>query len=186
MANNAELMSFLENVPIGTIMPLGADITDSAISTMLNEEGWLPCIGLSLKKSEYRSLFDVILYQFGGAGDFFNLPDLRGLFARGAQAPNSAGPGGVVGAVQESSTYLPTNPFSLEQAGEHQHTLVNLPTDSRWTYYTAGHTTAAWEDGSPTTNAAGAHSHVVNVGGDKETRALNVYVDFVIKYKDVA
>lgn len=184
MANNPELMTFASNLPIGTIMPLAADITDAAIVAQLNEEGWLPCLGSSLKKSDYRSLFDVILYQFGGKDELFNLPDLRGLFPRGAQAPNAAGPGAVVGTVQESTTRLPNNPFVLQETGEHAHSLVNLPTASRWTYYTAGYTTAAWKDEATPTNAAGAHSHTINVGGDKETRPLNVYVDFVIKWKD--
>lgn len=184
MAKNPELMSFASNLPIGTIMPLAADITDPAMAAALNEEGWLPCTGQSIKKSDYRSLFDVILYQFGGENDTFMLPDLRGLFPRGAQAANAAGPGAVVGTVQESSTRLPTNPFVLQEAGEHTHTLVNLPTGNHHTYYTAGHQTAAWRDDATATNGAGAHSHVINVGGDKETRPVNVYVDFVIKYRD--
>ncbi|MGH2508543.1 MAG: phage tail protein [Ktedonobacteraceae bacterium] len=184
MVHNPELMVFASDLPIGTIMPLAADITEPAIAAALNAEGWLPCLGLSVKKSDYRGLFDVILYQFGGENENFNLPDLRGLFPRGAQASNAASPGAIVGAVQASTTRLPNNPFGLQEAGGHAHTLVNLPTASRYTYYTAGHSTASWRDDAPAINGAGAHYHVINVGGDKETRPLNVYVDFVIKYKN--
>lgn len=183
MAHNPELMIFVSDLPIGTIMPLAADVTEPAIAAALNAEGWLPCTGLSVKKSDYRSLFDVILYQFGGEGEDFTLPDMRGLFPRGAQEEDSTGPGAVIGAVQENMTRLPDHPFGLQEAGEHAHTLVNLPTASRYTYYTAGHSTAAWRDDAPTINGAGTHAHAINVGGDKETRPVNVYVDFVIKYK---
>lgn len=186
MAHSLEPLALLPKVPLGTIMPLAADVTESAISTQLLEEGWLPCIGLSLKKGDYRSLFDIIQYQFGGGGDFFNLPDLRGLFVRGAQAPTSNESGGVVGTLQESATHTPVmQPFVLDEQGEHAHTLINLPTSSHYAYYTAGHTTAAWDDNSTATSATGAHSHVITSGGDKETRPLNVYVDFVIKFQEV-
>lgn len=186
MAQKTPLMTFLSNTPIGTILPFAGDVTDATVSALLNEEGWLPCIGLSFNKKDYRDLFAVIGYRFGGGGDFFNLPDARGLFIRGAQAPEDKGPGAVLGAVQESSTALPITPFVIQEAGEHDHTLVNLPTGNHQTYYTAGHETAQWTDTNTTTNPAGAHFHTVNMGGDKETRPLNVYLDYIIKYKESA
>lgn len=40
--------------------------------------GWLRCDGRELSVSEYNELFQVIGYSFGGQGDIFKLPDLRG------------------------------------------------------------------------------------------------------------
>ena len=186
MAQNKTLMTFLSDTPIGTILPFAGNVIDSATSSMLSEEGWLPCIGSSLNRKDpnYANLFTVIGYRFGGKDDSFNLPDARGLFVRGAQAPESKGPGAPLGAVQECSTALPSKPFILQEAGGHNHTLVNLPKDSHDSYYTAGHQTAEWSDTDTKTNAAGAHFHTVNLGGDKETRPLNVYLDYIIKYKE--
>ena len=41
-------------------------------------DGWLLCNGQSVSKISYPDLFTVIGYQYGGAGDNFNLPDFRG------------------------------------------------------------------------------------------------------------
>lgn len=41
-------------------------------------EGWLLCDGRELKVSAYFNLFSVIGYTYGGEGDTFYLPDLRG------------------------------------------------------------------------------------------------------------
>lgn len=40
--------------------------------------GYLQCDGSVLKKNEYAKLFGVIGYKFGGAGNTFRVPDLRG------------------------------------------------------------------------------------------------------------
>lgn len=184
MAENHALMTFVANVPTGAILPFAGDTTDQETLTLLKEEGWLPCDGAALSKAEYRPLFDVLGYQFGGAEESFHVPDARGLFTRGAQSRDSRGPSGPPGTVQTSATALPTIPFVVNELGEHDHTMINLPTSDHHTYYTAGHYTAAWNDSAPQTDSGGYHSHTVNGGGDKETRALNVYLDYVIKYKE--
>ncbi|MGE5391568.1 MAG: tail fiber protein [Deltaproteobacteria bacterium] len=41
--------------------------------------GWMPCNGQSLNKDEYRPIFEIIKYTFGGDGqNLFNLPNLQG------------------------------------------------------------------------------------------------------------
>jgi hypothetical protein len=67
--------------------------------------GYLPCDGRSLaNNSTYADLFAAIGYTWGGSGGNFNLPDLRGLFLRGAgtnattkMSNNQFAQGGVVG-----------------------------------------------------------------------------------------
>lgn len=45
--------------------------------------GWFECNGAVLDKDTYIDLFNVIRYTFGGSGNQFLLPDLRGEFLRG-------------------------------------------------------------------------------------------------------
>lgn len=45
--------------------------------------GWFECNGAVLDKTIYVDLFNVIGYSFGGSGNQFLLPDLRGEFLRG-------------------------------------------------------------------------------------------------------
>lgn len=40
--------------------------------------GWLPCDGATYNKADYEELFVRIGYQFGGSGNTFKVPDLRG------------------------------------------------------------------------------------------------------------
>jgi microcystin-dependent protein len=56
-------------------------------SNVLTQQGsgnWIICDGRSLDKNDYPELFLVIGYNFGGSGDDFNIPDLRGRFPVGA------------------------------------------------------------------------------------------------------
>lgn len=40
--------------------------------------GWLLCYGQSISKTTYPDLFAIIGYTYGGSGNNFNIPDLRG------------------------------------------------------------------------------------------------------------
>ena len=40
--------------------------------------GWLMCYGQSISKATYPELYDIIGYTYGGSGDNFNVPDMRG------------------------------------------------------------------------------------------------------------
>jgi hypothetical protein len=65
-------------VPTGTIIAYAKNATPPG--------GWLQCNGSSISKTTYADLFDVIGVTFGGTstGTTFDLPDLRGVFVRGA------------------------------------------------------------------------------------------------------
>lgn len=60
--------------PVGTIVYYPAETIPI---------GWLECNGQSLNKNTYTNLFNVIGYRYGGSGDLFKIPDLRGEFIRG-------------------------------------------------------------------------------------------------------
>ncbi len=65
-------------IPPGAVMSFARDTAPS---------GWLICDGASLSRTvsnnAYQPLHTAIGYVFGGSGDIFNLPDLRGEFVRG-------------------------------------------------------------------------------------------------------
>ncbi len=63
-------------------------------------EGWVVCDGSSYSTTTYADLFNVIAYTFGGAGANFNVPDMRGRFARGFDTTNAIDPGRVFGSTQ--------------------------------------------------------------------------------------
>ncbi len=67
--------------------PTVGDLKMSAVT--VDHLGWLLCDGRSLTVSEWRFLFNIIGYQFGGSGSTFNLPDARG---RVAGAVNDVAP----------------------------------------------------------------------------------------------
>jgi microcystin-dependent protein len=179
-------------VPIGTVLMFGGDASDPAAADKLRAEGWLPCFGQKLASADYRSLFNVVQFFFGGEGETFHLPDIRGQFIRGARTATDTGPGGTLGTAQNYSTMLPLHPIEtkdgslLEAAGVggHSHTLDNLPKDRHESYYTAGHQTAEYGGDSTQVDSAGAHWHAIVSGGDKESRPINVYVDFIIKFAE--
>jgi microcystin-dependent protein len=62
--------------PVGAIMMFPSPTIPS---------GWLACNGQELDKSDITNLplFGIIGYTYGGTGNKFNVPDLRGLFVRG-------------------------------------------------------------------------------------------------------
>lgn len=68
-----ELMK-MRGIPIGTVMYY------AAASAPI---GWLKCDGALVSKYAFPQLFNKIGYTYGGSGNDFRLPDLRGEFLRG-------------------------------------------------------------------------------------------------------
>lgn len=68
------------DLPVGVVIPW-AGITVPPCNYLL-------CDGASYNKSDYKKLFDTIQYTYGGSGDTFKVPDMRGRFPLGVS--NSA------------------------------------------------------------------------------------------------
>ncbi|MBB6478465.1 phage tail protein [Spirochaeta isovalerica] len=64
-------------IPVGSIMPFAGDSIP---------DGWLLCDGAAVSRNDYQRLFSVIniMYGEGDSSFTFNVPDLRGVFLRGA------------------------------------------------------------------------------------------------------
>lgn len=66
-------------VPVGVIYPFGGDSSKVP-------DGYLPCDGRAVSRTEYSALFNVIGTSFGNGDNVstFNVPDFRGRFLEGA------------------------------------------------------------------------------------------------------
>lgn len=80
--------------------------------------GWLLCYGQAISKTSYAILFSVIGTTYGGSGDNFNLPDLRG------RVPVALDNMGGSNANVLTNTYNPNRDTLGGDIGEEAHTLI--------------------------------------------------------------
>jgi len=104
---------FARNPPVGTIMAWAGDAEPPA------DSGWVLCDGRELNTNEYRELANVLADYWGEPSENGKvvLPDLRGMFLRGAGGAAA----GDVGSRQEYATALPQTPFVTDETGGHTH-----------------------------------------------------------------
>lgn len=163
--------------------PIGAIIAFPGNSDPPSSSHWALCDGSPQSiTGPFAPLFGVIGFANGGtqaSGNFY-LPDYRGRFLRGtaygtkndpdSQSRTALKPGGNtgdnVGSVQGFDTAPPVHrPFELR---------LHLPTSSLSNAATAvGPTASNWNGGTV---------KVPFQGGDAETRPINAYVLYYIKY----
>ena len=132
------------------------------------------------------------------ARQYFNVPDFRGRFPRGvshgsgndpdAAFRTASGVGGntgdAVGSAQGYASGAPAVVMTTSINGHHTHTVDHVPIDAS-AYPVAGDHLAAWNEGSAPTKNAGTHTHAVSGGGDAESRPVNAYCYFLIKFAQV-
>ena len=150
-------------VPPGTIIAYGGKVAPA---------GWLVCDGKSIDKTNYPALYAVIGGGFGAGGTAFNVPDLRGRFLRGwdngakrdpeAENRTPMSPGGAkndnIGSVQ------------LDEFKSHTHNYVAM-------LQTTGNDTS-----SELYERYGDYQKASSAAGGTETRPINAYVNYIIKY----
>ncbi len=182
-------------VPVGTVIAFAGPL--SAVPA-----GWLACDGTLYDgtQAKYAALFGVIGTAHGGTTSLsqFNVPDYRGMFLRGVDTagagsrdPDSAtrtaaatggNTGNAVGSVEAQGTSR--NGLALTDPG-HAHTVVDGsgaiatgPALGAGTYVVptslSSGTTIVTTTVTPTGVTLGA--------GDHETRPVNAYVNYIIKY----
>ena len=192
-----------DGITAGAI-PVGSVIMSAVNSAPAQ---YLLCDGSSVARSTYESLFNALSIETGGAytlpsfgyetSTHFNLPDLRGKFARfvdgGAGNDPDAGSrtaqgtngstGDSIGSMQADASA--PNGLSTTSAGSHTHNFITRwgGTGSRgaWT----GPASAGIANQSSTiteTFMQAAGSHVHGLTGDNETRPLNLNLKAYIKY----
>ena len=185
-------------VPVGTVI-------SQAGSASLGMD-WGEADGGVMSASAYPELFARIGYTFGGAGDVFLKPDLRGEFQRGWDDGRGVDAGRVFGSSQSDDNKSHTHSSSVTSDGSHNHTAsidasgdhfhtfaMPLVSDNN-TVGTDGPSTA--DDGTHVTQTenAGTHSHAITVNGNgyhshgvtviasgSEGRPRNIALKFFIK-----
>jgi len=133
--------------PIGLILPFGSDTPP---------EGYLLCDGDTIAIADYPELFSVVGHSFGGSGDDFFVPDLRG---------------------KTVISFSGGFPF-LSSGGETDHTLTEseIPSHSHTIPLTA--TTLAVEPGevTVTTPVPFFTSNTGDTGGDGEHNNMQPFL----------
>lgn len=186
-------------VAIGCIVPFAGEVDDLPV-------GWHMCDGGNMDTTQYADLFAVIGYAWGGEGDTFKVPDLRGAFLRGVDhgqeidedsenrvAMNGGNTGDKVGSYQ----YCAIKSHSHEgkkttEVGNHTHNFEGYSAPDLQAS-TASSTDIVLDNGDGFGNTsttadentieAGAHSHTFTTDstGVMETRPENMAVNYIIR-----
>ncbi|KQB42577.1 tail fiber protein [Flavobacterium aquidurense] len=113
---NSNFNLFPISCPVGSIIAFAGKIGNSSDSNEpfttqpIEAFGWMVCDGSALNASQYPELYVVLGNLYGGSGNTFNLPDLRGQFLRGIGEDNAstenrtAAPNGEVNGVGSTQT----------------------------------------------------------------------------------
>jgi len=180
-------------VRVGTILPYGGELISKdgqeanpeakiqIHQQILEQQGWFLCDGRQLNRGEYEDLYHIISANFGAPdSEHFNLPDLRGRFARGvdhiihsdliqmrdpnrdSRVASAAGgnSGPLVGSVQE------------DELKSHKHKIYG------WHGTESGNRKVQSFDYFTRTDRYGDEPY--NSGGGSETRPKNIYVHWII------
>jgi microcystin-dependent protein len=196
--NNTQLLAVpyaktAENgLPPGTILPFGGD--KSKVPA-----GFLPCDGTLYSATTYADLYNAIGSNWGGDASSFRVPDLRGLFLRGAGEgtgdPDGANrvaikPGGntgdKVGSWQGDGTRSHIHNGTTNSDGAHNHLLkshqAGNSNDSFRQYYVVDPDGNDTQRSFPSDGSAHQHAFTTDATGGNETRPKNAAVLYIIKY----
>lgn len=138
-------------------------------------DGWLVCNGSAVSRTEYALLFDAIgtTYGAGNGTTTFNLPDMRGEFARGLDLGRGIDAGRVLGSAQADSFRSHAHPATASAAGQHRHDNGSgNQADGR----PGGAVRGVGAGSQSVTGYDGDHTHTITVAsaGGSETRGRNV------------
>lgn len=186
-------------IPVGTVMAYMGDGSDLSA---LQSNGWYLCDNRQistlpgLTSQEKTDLTNI--FTRAGNPSPGNLPDLRGMFLRGAdnRALNNADPdfnkrsgsGKKIGSVQGDSVGRHTHNLRIDNGGVHNHRLFLTARTQDGSFGVTGGRTSDGDDGYAGNNAiepSGLHTHsgFAEENSGSETRPKNVYVNYIIKVK---
>lgn len=176
------LVPSLPGVPIGAIQQF-------AMTTL--PAGWLECDGSAISRVTYAALFGTIGTTFGtGNGSTtFNIPDMRGYFARGWDHGAGVDPARVFGSTQTSANLAHTHTGTTgTESATHTHSYTaqgryGLNQQSTSVFRpavgdSAGSTPTLITD---TESATHTHSFTTGSSGGSESRPINLALLFAIK-----
>ena len=164
--------------PTGSLLPFAGTVAPS---------GYLLCDGSAISRTTYATLFSTIgtAYGNGNNSTTFNVPDTRGYFLRGVDGTANRDPNHSTRTALNGGN-TGNNPGSIQTAG----TAVNGLSDSGHTHVENVNTVGGGGSGiQPATFSASGASGISTATGhaaltstDSETRPVNLYVNYIIKY----
>ena len=195
--NGSGVLSFATfgSVPVGAIFCM----PEPAVPT-----GYVECNGQSLNKTQSANtaLFNLIQYKYGGSGNNFNVPDLRGQFVRGVNTSNSGldtnrGIGSTQSSQNQSHNHSYGNNSITVSGANHNHSIRKISlqpsiasvgiTLGSGQGYQIGYATNFNGDTNQAINTSGNLSMSGSVGitinnaGGSESRPNNVALMYIIK-----
>lgn len=178
--NDAEVAGF---TALNSTNPAGTII---AIAGESKPVGYLFCDGRSVSKTTYPDLWAAIKYTYGGSGDNFSLPDLRGMFLRGWSSTSgndpdkdSRGGGNTIGSLQNDG--FKSHNHTMDTAGNHRHFITGLARRGGSNAGTTGSGVNEAVSFDTYSNYEGVHTHEIENNGGQETRPENIAVAYYIK-----
>jgi microcystin-dependent protein len=185
--NRLKSVESTPGLPAGTIVAFGGPVVPA---------GWLPCNGAEVKRSEYPALFSAIgtAHGSGDGATTFALPDYGGRFLRGVDGQSARDPdrasrvaakpggnvGNLVGSVQDDQ--FAGHVHNVKDMG-HSHTGGSRCNGQNLASGPVLYLVDNFPCNGPSTTATGnAKISEDKGGGGSETRPVNAYVNFVIKY----
>jgi microcystin-dependent protein len=172
--------SFDYILPPGVIMPYAANSIPA---------GWLLCDGGAVSRTTYANLYALVgdAYGPGDGVNTFNVPDLRGIFPRGAGTNANAtivagGSAGSVGTYQDDAL----QGHKHTDAGHSHGGYVNSTLYPGWGFaFISGGTGSYNSIANPSATANLGNPTATTYGTPRiasETRPANVTVNYIIKY----
>ncbi|MRX09944.1 tail fiber protein [Pseudoduganella sp. FT25W] len=189
-------------LPVGSIIAfagnVGAPLPDTAqpvdppppagphVTTALEAFGWMLCDGRALDRHRYPQLFAALGWQYGGdQSATFYLPDYRGYFLRGVDHGRHTGPEYGERSVPAGGTGTPAQVGSIQGDAVQNHEHGYIKPGPTLVQGNAGVNSAVpgktdvLTDLGPTDNLVAADN---TVRVSTETRAMNIYVNYLIKF----
>jgi microcystin-dependent protein len=134
-------------------------------------EGWLMCDGTSYPQSTYPDLFVAIGIAYGTVdGTHFNVPDFRGQFLRGVANGSTNDPD------RAARTAMNTGGNTGNNVGSVQANTFKSHTHTFYTGMAGGGTLI------PNSGGSMGVEYATSATGELETRPINAYVNYIIKY----
>jgi len=185
--------SLSAQMPVGAVIAFAGQIatlpvnpiTTTVYATVTENFGWMLCDGSTLSIGEYGQLYNAIGNQYNTgkeASGQFSIPDYRGYFLRMVDLGTNRDPDTATRVLPNGETSSAVGSIQQDALQTHQHS-YNNPTS---TAFSAGNVTATAVTQMPPTLTGTPTDDLASPPGGvrvtSETRAKNVYVNYLIKF----
>ena len=168
-------------VPPGAIIPYGGSSAPA---------GYLLCDGTSYLQATYSALYSAIGNAYGEPdGTHFNVPDLRGQFLRGVTGASSNDPNASSRGAMAPSGNTGNNVGSIQPGATAVNGLSGTNTGGESLFpevvnssFTTGGSGGKYYLNGTNISTALSPQPTITLSGDSETRPINAYVNYLIKY----